>query len=244
MRHARSRKNSHSRKSARAPHISQRRGAVRARCDTPLTKAQPLSRPRDTQLASISQRMTRVALSPRRIAIASTRPSRGFYLRPVKRRSGKRPRANEACESAAIARHRHDRRRDAMRMRQCAHQLAMWVRTTRARKRATARTRASRERDSLAERQRASHQHALAYGFAEHYGRRVLKMCVGVEHASRSYAKLLWARKLQQRRERALLVQNMLRAARARERAIERARLQRTKRASFTSRQRSIERVS
>lgn len=80
---------------------------------------------------------------------------------------------------------------------------------------------AARERDlsGLAARRRATTQHELAYAWADRHGANVLRACVGVSIATRSYTALRWTIATQRHR----LIARRLRTAHARRTHVRRA---------------------
>ena len=160
----------------------------------PRISAQP-ARTRAVRLVAHS-RAVRV-LAPLRLATRSSRsavantPAVDFSFKLAARRREKRTRDKATAEMSTRALRQRSARWSAARTRRCADLLSQWIRTTQARKLTTART-------TLAAR-----RHALAYAYAGHYGKRILRECVGVSSASRSYCALLWTLKQQRRRERA-----------------------------------------
>ncbi len=181
----------------------------------PRISAQP-ARTRAVRLVAHS-RAVRV-LAPLRLATRSSRsavaitPAVDFSFKLAARRREKRTRDKATAEMSTRALRQRSARWSAARTRRCADLLAQWIRTTQARALTTART-------TLAAR-----RHALAYAYAGHYGKRILRECVGVSSASRSYCALLLTLKQQRRRERASLLRNRMRATRGRQLATERRR--------------------
>ena len=218
--HIRNRAKRTSRKSVHQPRIS----------------AQP-ARTRAVRLVAHSRAVRvmaplRLATRSSRSAVANT-PAVDFSFKLAARRREKRTRDKATAEMSARALRQRSARWSAARTRRCADLLAQWIRTTQARKLTTART-------TLAAR-----RHALAYAYAGHYGKRILRECVGVSSASRSYCALLLTLKQQRQRERASLLRNRMRATRARRQlATERSRAERARKLRARKRSRKRRRLT
>ncbi len=226
LRSSRFRASCHSRASARTPRISRPRGALPASCDphARLHAERAIARLTTMRLATTSPHPTQS--SPRLLALAGSRSAEGFFLKPIARRRSKRTCNAPTTDTQALALHRRRLRQSAVRTRERADLFVVWLRTTRVRRLAAARTSAARARETLAARRRATKRHAL-------------------QNASQSHSTLLRVREQQRRRERAALLTSRIHTTRARRQLVaERSRAERARKLRARKRSRKRRRLT